>query len=54
VQESKILFLCIIAAPEGIRRVFDRFPTLKIVTSEIESHVEDEYTVIPGELMQKV
>ncbi|GAX82816.1 hypothetical protein CEUSTIGMA_g10242.t1 [Chlamydomonas eustigma] len=48
VQENKILFLCIIAAPEGIRRVFDKFPTLKIVTSEIESHVEDEYTVIPG------
>lgn len=49
VLESRILLLCIIAAPEGIQRVCGRFPQMKVITSEIESHVEgDNYTVVPG------
>ena len=32
-QEKKILFLCIIAAPEGIRRVCGRFPQIKVCGS---------------------
>lgn len=30
VHEDRILFLCIIAAPEGIRRVCDQFPAVKV------------------------
>ncbi|KAG1668146.1 hypothetical protein FOA52_005138 [Chlamydomonas sp. UWO 241] len=48
VEEQRILFLCIIAAPEGVHHVCGRYPSIKVVTSEIESHVQDSYTVIPG------
>ncbi|RVW78621.1 Uridine kinase-like protein 5 [Vitis vinifera] len=36
VAESNIIFLNLIAAPEGIHAVCKKFPTLKIVTSEID------------------
>ncbi|MBA0663903.1 hypothetical protein Goklo_003983, partial [Gossypium klotzschianum] len=36
VPESHIIFLNLISAPEGIHCVCKRFPSLKIVTSEIE------------------
>jgi hypothetical protein len=35
-------------APEGIHYVCKRFPFIKIVTSEIDVAVNDEFCVIPG------
>ncbi len=35
-------------APEGIHMVCQRFPLLKIVTSEIDAGLNDEYRVVPG------
>ncbi|KAK4264501.1 hypothetical protein QN277_025665 [Acacia crassicarpa] len=48
VPESHIIFLNLISAPEGIHRVCKRFPYLKIVTSEIEVGLNEEFRVIPG------
>ena len=38
----------IIQAPEGIHCVSKRFPALKIVTSEIDVALNEEFRVIPG------
>lgn len=35
-------------APEGIHCVCKRFPSLKIVTSEIDVALNEEFRVIPG------
>ena len=35
-------------APEGIHCVSKRFPSLKIVTSEIDVALNEEFRVIPG------
>ena len=35
-------------APEGIHCVCKRFPFIKIVTSEIDAAVDEEFRVIPG------
>ncbi|KAF3324100.1 Uridine kinase-like protein 1 [Carex littledalei] len=35
-------------APEGIHTVCKRFPAVKIVTSEIDGGLNEEYRVIPG------
>ncbi|GMJ08860.1 uridine kinase/uracil phosphoribosyltransferase 1, uridine/cytidine kinase 1, URIDINE KINASE-LIKE 1 [Hibiscus trionum] len=43
-----IIFLNLISAPEGIHRVCKRFPSLKIVTSEIDVALNGEFRVIPG------
>ncbi|KAM3375315.1 uridine/cytidine kinase UKL1, chloroplastic [Capsicum galapagoense] len=48
VPESHIIFLNLISAPEGIHCVCKRFPSLKIVTSEIDQSLNEEYRVIPG------
>ncbi|KAK1272329.1 hypothetical protein QJS04_geneDACA012653 [Acorus gramineus] len=48
VPESHIIFLNLISAPEGIQCVCQRFPSLKIVTSEIDVALNEEYRVIPG------
>ncbi|KAF3337198.1 Uridine kinase-like protein 3 [Carex littledalei] len=48
VQESNIIFLNLISAPQGVHVVCKKFPRIKIVTSEIELGLNDEYRVIPG------
>ncbi|CAM8980614.1 unnamed protein product [Rhodiola kirilowii] len=48
VPESNIIFLNLISAPEGIHVVCKKFPRLKIVTSEIDSSLNENMEVIPG------
>jgi uridine kinase len=48
VEEEKIFLLSIIAAPEGVSRVCSRFPGVRVVTSEIDDHVDDKFAVVPG------
>jgi uridine kinase len=47
VEESRILFLTLIAAPQGIQNVCSRFPLLKVITSEIDEGMEN-FHVVPG------
>ncbi|XP_061336976.1 uridine kinase-like protein 5 [Gastrolobium bilobum] len=48
VPESNIIFLNLIAAPQGINAVCERFPMLKLVTSEIDSSLNEDSRVVPG------
>lgn len=48
VKESRILFLSLIAAPEGIKKVCTEFPRLKVITSEIDHCVDENFRVVPG------
>uniref|UniRef100_A0A2N9EKG9 Uridine kinase n=1 Tax=Fagus sylvatica TaxID=28930 RepID=A0A2N9EKG9_FAGSY len=48
VPESRIIFLNLISAPEGIHCVCKRFPFLKIVTSEIDVGLNNKLRVMPG------
>ncbi|VAI03263.1 unnamed protein product [Triticum turgidum subsp. durum] len=48
VQEANIIFLNLISAPQGVHVVSKRFPRVKIVTSEIELGLNDDFRVIPG------
>ncbi|XP_038704907.1 uridine kinase-like protein 5 isoform X2 [Tripterygium wilfordii] len=48
VPESNIIFLNLIAAPQGIHAVCEKFPKLKIVTSEIDASLDENLHVIPG------
>lgn len=52
VEESKILFLCLIAAPAGIHQLCGKYPALKVVTSEIDQGLDDQtFEVVPGMLL---
>lgn len=45
---QRILKILTPQAPEGIHCVCKRFPAVKIVTSEIDVGLNEEYRVIPG------
>ncbi|EFJ49721.1 hypothetical protein VOLCADRAFT_104172 [Volvox carteri f. nagariensis] len=50
VPEDRILFLTIIAAPEGIVKVCSTFPSVKLLTSEIDDCVDprENFALVPG------
>ncbi|KAH7545441.1 hypothetical protein FEM48_Zijuj01G0094300 [Ziziphus jujuba var. spinosa] len=48
VPESNIIFLNLISAPQGVHVVCKSFPRIKIVTSEIEIGLNEDFRVIPG------
>eukprot|EP01121_Diplochlamys_sp_Union-15-3_P005980 TRINITY_DN1635_c0_g7_i2.p1 TRINITY_DN1635_c0_g7~~TRINITY_DN1635_c0_g7_i2.p1 ORF type:complete len:222 (-),score=39.34 TRINITY_DN1635_c0_g7_i2:124-789(-) len=48
VQEDKIVFLNLIAAPEGIKAVKEKHPKVRIVTTGIDSHLNDDKFIVPG------
>ena len=48
VLESRIVFLSLIAAPEGIHRICKKFPRMKVVTSEIDEGLNGNFQVVPG------
>ncbi|WOK94473.1 uridine kinase-like protein 4 [Canna indica] len=48
VQESNIIFLNLVSAPQGLHVVCKKFPRIKIVTSEIEYGLNEDFQVIPG------
>lgn len=49
VKESRIIFLSLISAPEGIHKLCKRFPRMKVVTSEIDDGINANFQVVPGE-----
>ncbi|OIW16413.1 hypothetical protein TanjilG_19129 [Lupinus angustifolius] len=48
VPEANIIFLNLISAPQGVHMVCKSFPRIKIVTSEIEIGLNEDFRVIPG------
>ncbi|KAE8542448.1 hypothetical protein D1P53_001227 [Cryptococcus gattii VGV] len=48
VQEEKILFLNLIASPEGIKKVCTRFPKLTIITAWVDEGLDDHSYIVPG------
>jgi uridine kinase len=48
VDESKIILLTLIAAPEGIRRVCSRFPKMRVLTTEIDRTTGSDRAPRPG------
>ncbi|RIA85624.1 uracil phosphoribosyltransferase-domain-containing protein [Glomus cerebriforme] len=48
VKEDKILFLNLVASPEGIEAVTKKYSQLKIVTASIDKGLNDKKYIIPG------
>lgn len=43
-----IRFLCLLAAPEGIKRMTEAHPDVPIVTAAVDSHLNDHGYIVPG------
>lgn len=48
VEESKIIFINLVAAPEGIDRVFAAYPNIRIITAEVDEGLNELAYIIPG------
>jgi Uracil phosphoribosyltransferase len=48
VEESKVLFLTLVSAPEGIHRICGRFRKLTLLTCEIDEGLGPDLQVLPG------
>lgn len=45
---KNIKVICIIAAPEGISNIQQKFPEVEIITSAIDSHLNEHGYIVPG------
>jgi uracil phosphoribosyltransferase len=45
---TRIRVLCIVAAPEGVRQVEERHPTVEIYTPVIDRSLDDRKFIVPG------
>ncbi|MCT4685253.1 MAG: uracil phosphoribosyltransferase [Roseicyclus sp.] len=45
---KNILFLCLLAAPEGVARMKEAHPDVPIVTAALDSHLNDHGYIVPG------
>jgi uracil phosphoribosyltransferase len=44
----EVIFLCLLAAPEGVARMQAAHPDVRIVTAAIDSHLNDHGYIVPG------
>jgi len=45
---SDITAICVVAAPEGIRRINEEHPDVRIFTAAVDSHLDDNWYIVPG------
>jgi uracil phosphoribosyltransferase len=45
---KKIKFLCIIAAPEGLKVVEEKYPDVQIYAACIDDHLNENKYIVPG------
>ena len=45
---KNLRFLCLLAAPEGIKRMQEAHPDVPIVTASVDSHLNDHGYIVPG------
>ena len=48
VPEDKIVFANVISCPEGIARVSQQHPAVRIVTGMIDTHLNEAKYIVPG------
>ena len=48
VQPSKILFLNMIASPEGLHNVWKAFPDVRVISAWVDTKLSDRNYILPG------
>jgi len=48
VKQDRIVFLNLVAAPEGIERLVKSFPQVRIVTAEVDEGLNSNKFIVPG------
>lgn len=48
VQPANIIFINLVACPEGVEAVASRHPAVKLVCAALDSHLDERKYIIPG------
>eukprot|EP01116_Phalansterium_solitarium_P024146 TRINITY_DN8756_c0_g1_i2.p1 TRINITY_DN8756_c0_g1~~TRINITY_DN8756_c0_g1_i2.p1 ORF type:complete len:241 (+),score=63.77 TRINITY_DN8756_c0_g1_i2:402-1124(+) len=48
VRQDRIIFVNLIAAPEGVQALLEKYPQVIIVTAEVDDHLDAKKYIIPG------
>jgi uracil phosphoribosyltransferase len=48
INEKNITFISIISAPEGIKKLFDSFPNITIITAAVDDRLNENAFIVPG------
>lgn len=48
IPQKQIKVICIIAAPEGIKNIHEKFPEVEIITAALDSHLNEHGYIVPG------
>lgn len=48
VSDEQIIFLALVAAPEGVQVVQDAHPNVKLYVASLDSHLNDHAYIVPG------
>lgn len=48
VDKSKIIFVCLVAAPEGVKVLQDAYPEIPIYTATLDDHLNKNAYIVPG------
>ena len=44
----KVTFVCLVAAPEGVKRLNERYPELRIYTAALDDRLNEKGFIVPG------
>ena len=48
IDTENIVFMSLIAAPEGLKRLSESYPSLKIVTAQLDRELNAKGYIVPG------
>jgi len=48
IPQKNICGVCMISAPQGIERVFNEFPDIKLIVAAVDSHLNEKGYIVPG------
>jgi uracil phosphoribosyltransferase len=47
-QESKIMYISMVSAPEGVKRLKTEFPQVNLITAAQDDHLNEKEYIVPG------
>jgi len=47
-KPEQIVFMNVVSCPEGLKRMSDAYPTIKVVTGEIDEKLNEKSYIVPG------
>ena len=48
IKEENIVFMSLISAPEGINKLTKAYPNIKIITAQLDKHLNEKGYIVPG------